>query len=69
MILFLATIDEPITRFSKLCKKFQNEKGATIAKITSDHGSEFENHEFESFYDGNRIDHEFLASRPPSKIG
>lgn len=43
-----------MVKFSEPCKKIQNEKGVTIAKIGSNHDKEFENHKEE-----NGIKHEF----------
>ena len=39
------------------CKKIQNEKGYGIVCIRSDHGGEFENHAFETFYNNLGIVH------------
>ena len=52
-----------------LCKKLQNEKGALIVKIRSDHGKEFENARFESFCAKNGIKREFLAPKTPQQNG
>ena len=49
-VLFLAHKNDVFHEFSKLCKTIQNEKGFIISCM-SDHGREFENVEFESFYD------------------
>lgn len=48
-ILFLASKNEAITEFSKLCKKLQNEKESPYKKIRSDHGGEFENMNFKTY--------------------
>lgn len=64
-VLFLTSRDKAITQFVKLCKKLQNRKGFTIAKIRSDHGGEFENHAFQSFYEENGIS----TPRTPQKNG
>ena len=40
-----------------------------IVKIRSDHGKEFENARFESFYEKNGIKKEFLASKSPQQNG
>lgn len=48
-VLFLANKDEPIIKFSKLYKNFQNEKGVIMAKIRGDHGVEFEKMNLEVF--------------------
>ena len=52
-----------------LCKRLQNEKGAPIVKIRSDHGKEFENARFESFYEKNVIKKEFSAPKTPQQNG
>lgn len=54
---FMQIKAEALTRFPKLYKKLQNEKGITIATIRSNYGDEFENHAFVSFYKENGIDH------------
>ena len=50
-----------------LCKKLQNERGVSIAKIRSDHGREFENARFESFCEKNGIKREFSAPKTPQQ--
>ena len=69
-VLFLAHKNDVFHEFSKLCRKIQNEKGFTISCISSDHGREFENVEFQSFCDEQGIEHTFSAPRtPPTKWG
>ena len=46
-----------------------NEKNTTIVSIRSDHGSEFDNHNFEDFCNENGIEHNFSASRTPQQNG
>ena len=62
---FLRKKSEACERLEILCKKLQNEKGVPIAKIRSDHGKEFENARFESFYEKNGIKREFSAPKTP----
>ena len=52
-----------------LCKRLQNEKGVSIVKIRSDHGKEFENARFDSFYEKNGIKKEFSAPKTPQQNG
>ena len=40
---FLREKSEACEKMERLCKKLQNEEGAPIVKIRSDHGKEFEN--------------------------
>ena len=68
-VLFLAHKNDVFHEFSKLCRKIQNEKGFTISCIRSNHGREFENVEFESFYDEKGIEHTFSAPRTPQQNG
>ena len=66
---FLKEKSEAYEKLEILCKKLQNEKGAPIVKIRSDHGKEFENARFESFCVKNGIKREFLAPKTPQKNG
>ena len=52
---FLRENSEACEKLEIVCKKLQNEKGAPIVKIRSDHGKEFENARFESFCAKNGI--------------
>ena len=56
---------EACEKLEILCKKLQNEKGASIFKIRSDHRKEFENARFESFCAKNGIKREFSAPKTP----
>ena len=49
--------------FIRHCKKVQNEKSLTLISVKSDHGSEFENHDFETFCNEHGYDHNFSAPR------
>lgn len=53
--------------FKKLAKVIQNENDLKIACIISDHGGEFENHEFECFCGKHGIEHNFSAPRTPQQ--
>ena len=68
-VLFLANKNDVFHKFSKLCKKIQNEKGFTISCIKSDHGREFENVDFESFCDEYGFEHNFSTPRTPQQNG
>ena len=60
---FLAHKDETFHVFSKFYRKVANEKYFLIQHIQSDHGTEFENQDFEKFCDEKGIDHNFSALR------
>ena len=64
---FLTHKDETFSSFIKLLKRITNEKNTTIVLIRSDHGSEFQNQNFEKFYNENGISHNFLAPRTPQQ--
>ena len=66
---FLREKSEAYEKLEILCKKLQNEKGVPIVKIRSDHGKEFENARFESFYEKNGIKREFLAPETTQQNG
>ena len=68
-VLFLAHKDETFSIFLKFFKKVTNEKNTTIVSLRSDHGTEFENHLFESFCTENGINHNFSAPRTPQQNG
>ena len=52
-----------------MCKRLQIEKGVPIVKIRSDHGKEFENARFESFYEKDGIKKEFSVPKTPQQNG
>ncbi|XP_075633471.1 uncharacterized protein LOC142605932 [Castanea sativa] len=58
---------EACEKMEILCKRLQNEKGAPIVKIRSDHGMEFENVRFEFFCEKNGIMKEFSAPKTPQQ--
>ena len=62
---FFREKSEACERLEILCKKLQNVRGVPIAKIKSDHGREFENVRFESFYEKNGIKKEFSSPKTP----
>ena len=47
---FLREKSKACEKMEVLCKKLQNEKRASIFKIRSDHGKEFENARFDFFF-------------------
>ena len=66
---FLREKSEAFEKLEILCNKLQNEKGAPIVKIRSDHGKEFENARFESFCAKNETKREFSAPKTPQQNG
>ncbi|KAH9770027.1 Integrase catalytic domain-containing protein [Citrus sinensis] len=68
-VLFLANKDDALDAFKVFCKKIQNGKGYGIACIRSDHGGEFENYAFETFYNNLGIVHQFSSPKTPQKNG
>ena len=67
--MFLAHKDEAFTIFQKFYKKVTNEKNTTIVAIRSDHGTKFENSQFDKFYSDHGISHNFSAPRMPQQNG
>ena len=55
--------------FVVLAKKVQNERNLKISAIRTDHGGEFENHDFSELCEENGIDHNFSAPRTPQQNG
>ena len=66
---FLREKLEACEKMEILCKRLQNEKGASIVKIRSDNGKEFENARFESFCEKNGIKKEFSVPKTPQQNG
>ena len=64
-VMFLGHKDETFTAFQNFYKKVSNEKNMSILGIRSDHGTEFENHQFENFCCNHGINHNFSAPRTP----
>ncbi|CAJ2637126.1 unnamed protein product [Trifolium pratense] len=52
-VLFLKNKDESCDAFQNFCKLVQNEQSSNIISVRSDHGGEFENSSFKSFFDEN----------------
>ena len=68
-VMFLAHKDEAFPLFSKLCRRFQNDKGFIILNIRTDHGRELENESFAKFCDELGMRHNFSAPRTPQQNG
>ncbi|CAN1292083.1 Retrovirus-related Pol polyprotein from transposon TNT 1-94 [Linum perenne] len=68
-IFMLATKDETFSKFKNFVRRVQNEKNKVINEIRSDHGGEFENHEFETMCNDYDIRHNFSAPRTPQQNG
>ena len=65
----MAHKDETFHVFSKFYRKVTNEKDFSIQNIRSDHGTEFENQDFEKFCDEKDINHNFSVPRTPQQNG
>ena len=66
---FLTHKSDAFETFIKLAKKLQNEIGSFVKAIRTDHGTEFENHDFATFCDDHGIDHNFSAPYTPQQNG
>ena len=66
---FLRHKDESHSVFVTFCNQVQNEKDLRIVKVRSDHGGEFENKDFESFFNDRGILHDFSCPRTPQQNG
>jgi len=66
---FLRSKDCAYDVFSSFCTQIQSKKEMKILKVKSDHGGEFENEPFESFYEKHGIIHEFSSPRTPQQNG
>lgn len=55
--------------FKVLCKRLQIEKISNIGRIRSDHGREFENSQFYTFYNKYGIVDEFSGPKTPQQNG
>ena len=66
---FLAHKDKIFHVFSKFYQKVTNKKGFSIQHIQSDHGTKFENQNFEKFCDEKVISHNFSAPKTPQQNG
>ena len=68
-VLFLKHKDEAFEAFVKFCNLVQNEKESNIISVRSDHGGEFENLSFKTFFDNKGISHNFSCARTPQQNG
>ena len=66
---FLRSKNEAFQIFAKFNKSVQKKKSTEISKVRSDHGKEFENLEFKSFYEDHGITHQFSTPRTPQQNG
>ena len=62
-ILFLSHKNDTLSFFLKLYRQISNEKNLKTIKIRSDHGTKFQNQDFEKFCTKNKIDHNFSTPR------
>ncbi|XP_060182073.1 uncharacterized protein LOC132611706 [Lycium barbarum] len=67
--LFLRTKDETSSVFVAFVKKIQVKLGHQVASIRSDHGTEFDNVNFNEFCAENGISHNFSPPRTPQQNG
>ncbi|MGV8065650.1 hypothetical protein PJP13_29925, partial [Mycobacterium kansasii] len=58
---------ETLDEVKKIIKRIQNEKGSQVYRIRSDHGSEFENSNFEKFCCDEGISYEFFVPKTPQQ--
>ena len=68
-VLFLKQKDDAFESFKTFCKKVQNEKDSSIISVRSDHGGEFINASFKSFFDELGISHNLSCARTPQQNG
>ncbi|CAN1825372.1 Retrovirus-related Pol polyprotein from transposon TNT 1-94 [Linum perenne] len=68
-IFMLSSKDETFSKFKNFVRRVQNEKNKVINEIRSDHGGEFENHDFENLCNDYGIRHNFSAPRTPQQNG
>jgi transposase InsO family protein len=66
-VLFLASRSDTLTKFVSFCKKVENETGYKIGCIRSDHGTEFQNQNFDEFCNSRGYSHNFSAPRIPQQ--
>ena len=67
--MFLAHKDKTFSEFIRFHKRVSNKKGVSIVSLRSDHGTEFENADFNKFCIENGIHHNFSAPRTPQQNG
>ena len=68
-VFFLSQKSDTFDTFWTFAKKIQNELDLRIKTIRSDHGREFENHDFKNMCDELGIMHQFSAPRTPQQNG
>ena len=68
-VFFLSQKNDTFDTFQTFTKKIQNESELKIKIIRSDHGREFENHDFTNFCNELGITHEFSAPQTPQQNG
>ena len=51
LLMTFPDLHESFEAFQNFCKRVQNEKCSNIITIRSDHGGEFENASFKTFFD------------------
>ena len=68
-VFFLSQKSDTFEIFQTFSKKIQNELELKIKTIRSDHGREFENHDFENLCDELGLMHQFSAPRTPQQNG
>ena len=64
-VFFLSQKNDTFDTFRIFIKKIQNELELKIKTIGSDHGGEFDNHNFKNLCDELGITHQFSAPRTP----
>ncbi|PKA62037.1 Retrovirus-related Pol polyprotein from transposon TNT 1-94 [Apostasia shenzhenica] len=67
--LFFGHKNDTLERFIIFCKRVENKKGVKVNRIRSDHGSEFDNLNFQNFYKTNEYLHEFSNPRTLQQNG
>jgi Integrase core domain len=68
-VIFFETKEEAFDNFIIFYTRVENEKEVKINKIRSDHGREFENIKFDTFYSKMGHRHEFSAPSTPQQNG
>ena len=66
---FLTYKNYAFKTFENFSRKVQKEKGFYISSIRSDHGTEFENEFFKTFYSENGVSYTFFSPRTPQQNG
>jgi len=69
VVKFLRAKDDAYDVFSNFYTQIQSENELKILKVRSDHGWEFENEPFETFFEKHGIIHEFSYPRTPQQNG